>query len=295
MQIDESPAWDDLRVLLALHRHRSFLAAGRALGVSTSTAARRIEALEAALGRPLVHRSTGGTAVEPAALELVALAEQLELGLRAVKRDEGEDAIRGTVRVSMGEGFVGPVTQVLSELRRKHPSLWLEVVAETRHVDLARREADVAIRKGKSSSPAVVERAVGRIAFGLYAAQSYIERRLRTARLSIKDFGRHDFVAHEGALAKLPQTQWLVAHGATRFVFRSNSDHALLEAAAQGQGLCMLPDPAARAVQAVIRVDVDADLPSAPVYLAYHRELRNVPRVRLVIDTLTAALRDGLR
>ena len=73
-----TPTWDDLRVLLALHRHRSFLAAGKALGVSTSTAARRIEALEAALGRPLVHRSSGGTSVEPGALELVTLAEQLE-------------------------------------------------------------------------------------------------------------------------------------------------------------------------------------------------------------------------
>ena len=39
MQSDRSPLWDDLRVLLALHRTRSFLAAGRALGVSTSTAA----------------------------------------------------------------------------------------------------------------------------------------------------------------------------------------------------------------------------------------------------------------
>ena len=34
-----TPAWDDLRVLLAVHRHRSFLAAGRALAVSTSTVA----------------------------------------------------------------------------------------------------------------------------------------------------------------------------------------------------------------------------------------------------------------
>src|SRR3954462_3357175 len=98
MQNDSSPTWDALRVLLALHRHRSFLAAGKALGVSTSTAARRIEALEASLGRPLVHRSSGGTQVEPDALELVALAEQLELGLRAVRRDEGDQAIAGTVR-----------------------------------------------------------------------------------------------------------------------------------------------------------------------------------------------------
>ena len=79
METAYEPSWDDLRVLLAVHRHRSFLAAGRALGISTSTTSRRIEALEQALDRPLVHRSSAGTSLEPEALELVNLAEQLEL------------------------------------------------------------------------------------------------------------------------------------------------------------------------------------------------------------------------
>lgn len=57
------PTRDDLRVLLAVHRHGSFLAVGRALGLSTSTASRRIDALETALGRPLVHRSATGAHV----------------------------------------------------------------------------------------------------------------------------------------------------------------------------------------------------------------------------------------
>lgn len=295
MGIDAAPAWDDLRVLLALHRHRSFLAAGKALGVSTSTAARRIEALEASLGRPLVHRSSAGTSVEPDALDLVSLAEQLELGLRAVKRDEHATAVAGTVRISMGEGFVGPVTQLLADLRRRHPALWLEVVSETRQVDLARREADIGIRKGRSSSPSLVERSVGRLHFGLYASTAYVERRLRGGRLLLADLERHDFIGYEGALAKQPQTAWLSERGATRFVFRSNSDFAVLEATLQGQGIAMLADAAARALSGLMRLELDVELPSAPVYLAYHRELRNVPRVRVVLDALSAALRDGLR
>ena len=123
MESPNAPIWDDLRVLLALHRHGSLLAAGRALGVSTSTAARRIEALEKALGRPLVHRSSAGTSVEPEALELIRLAEQLELGLLAVRRDEGDEAMAGTVRLSLSDGFLRPVTQVLATLRRLHPAL----------------------------------------------------------------------------------------------------------------------------------------------------------------------------
>lgn len=287
---NDSPTWDDLRVLLALHRHRSFLAAGKALGVSTSTAARRIDALEASLGRPLVHRSSAGTQVEPDALDLVGLAEQLELGLRAVRRDD--DAVAGTVRVSMGEGFVLPVTRVLAALRRGHPGLQLEILGETRNVDLARREADIGIRKARSASPTLIERSVGRLTFGLFAAPSYVERRLRSAHLSLGDLSRHDFVGHDRAPHL--QHQWLLRHGATRFVFRSNSDAALVEAAREGCGIALLAEAAVRG-SALVRLSLDAEPPSAPVFLAYHRDLRNVPRVRLVLDTLDAALRDGLR
>src|SRR5262249_32257422 len=152
-----APTWDDLRVLLALHRHGSFLGAGKAIGVSTSTAARRIDALEAALGRPLVHRTNEGTRLEPDALPLVALAALLELGLGALRRDDVRDPFCGTVRVSLSVGFVRPVTQRLCELRRAHPALQVEILSETRRVDLARREADVGLRTSRSSSPALIE------------------------------------------------------------------------------------------------------------------------------------------
>ncbi|HEX7700482.1 MAG TPA: LysR family transcriptional regulator [Kofleriaceae bacterium] len=289
--MESTHTWDDLRVLLALHRHHSFLAAGKALGVSTSTAARRIEALEESLGRSLVHRSSGGTSVEPDALELIALAEQLELGLRAVKRDDRAHDFAGTVRLSMAEGFVRPVTQVLAELHRKHPQLELEVVAEKRYVDLARREADIAIRNAKSSSPVVIDRTVGRLQFALYGSQAYVERRLRGGRLRLDDLARHDFIGHEG---KMPQTEWLVKRGAKHFVFRSNSDFALQEATEQGLGICMLVEAAARAVPQLVRLDVDDELPSMPVLLSYHRELRTVPRVRLVLAALANAMRTAL-
>lgn len=284
--------WDDLRVLLALHRHRSFLAAGKALGVSTSTAARRVEALEHALGRTLVHRSRAGTSVEPDAMELVHLAEQLELGLQAAARDRG-GALDGTVRLSMGEGWIRPVTRILSDFRRTEPGLHFEVLAESRLVDVAQREADIAIRTARSSSHTLVERQVGHLRFGLYAASSYIERRLRDARLRAGDFTRHDFVGYALPWSKLPQAKWLEDQGAQRFVLRTNSDHATQEAAELGQGICVLADAQARG-SALIRIESDVLPAPVPVFLVFHRELRRVPRVRAVLRVLEAGLRQGL-
>lgn len=288
-----TPTWDDLRVLLALHRHRSFLAAGKALGVSTSTAARRVEALEQALGRSLVHRSSAGTSVEPTALELVNLAEQLEHGLEAARRNEAETAA-GAVRVSMGEGFLVPVTRALSQLRRTHPSLRLEIISELRAVDLARREADLGIRKVKSNSSVLIERKVGRLTFSLYASAEYVERRLRDGRVARGDFSRHDFVGFDRSQDKLPQAQWLVESGAERFTVRSNSDAAIVEATLAGQGIAVLSDAYARFQSGLVRLSSEAPLPQVPIYLAFHKELRNVPRVRVVIDALEAGLVAGL-
>src|SRR4051794_23983805 len=98
---------DDLRLLLAIQRSGSFLSAGKALGLATSTVARRLPGLETALGRPLVTRSAAGTLIEPDALPLVALAEQMELGLDALRRDRPTTSkLAGVVRVSVSEGFV---------------------------------------------------------------------------------------------------------------------------------------------------------------------------------------------
>jgi DNA-binding transcriptional LysR family regulator len=292
METSFEPSWDDLRVLLALHRHRSFLAAGRALGVSTSTASRRIEGLEKALGRSLVHRSSAGTSVEPDALELISLAEQLELGLQAVKRDEGDVASSGTVRLSLSEGFIGPVIRVLAELRLKYPALHFEITSETRMADLARREADIGIRNALSTSPVLIQRKVGLVQAGLYAARSYVERRVRDGRIKRDDMARHDFLGFETSLAnKMPQGQWLTAQGAKRFVFRSNSYFALREAAEQGQGILILGGGLVEEGSQLVRLETEVELPSVAVYLAYHRELRDVKRVRLVLDALEAAIR----
>jgi DNA-binding transcriptional LysR family regulator len=104
-----SPAsWDDLRFLLAVHRERSFFAAGKALGVAASTVARRVEAVERSLGCVLVHRSNGGTALAPDALRLVALAEELEFGLASLRRDGRDAEVSGTVRVSLARASYGP-------------------------------------------------------------------------------------------------------------------------------------------------------------------------------------------
>lgn len=116
-------SWDDLRILLAVHRAGSLLSAGTLLGLSSSTTARRLKALEAALGYQLVHRSQSGTELKPQALGMVRLAEALEHGLGALRRDRIE--LAGTLRVSVPDGLAHTLTRPLLEFHREHP--WVDL------------------------------------------------------------------------------------------------------------------------------------------------------------------------
>ncbi len=288
MNID-TPSWDDLRILLAVHRNKSFLAAGQALGVATSTIARRIEALEKTVGRPLVHRGNAGTVLDSDALRLVALGEELELGLAALRRDDASEPVSGTVRVSLSEGLVRAVTQLLARLRVRHPALTIELMSESRVVDLARREADIGVRIAKTSSPTVISRFMGRGACGLFASRDYLQRRLPNARLARAQAGHHDWICMNRELERMPHERWIRAYGATRFVFRSNSAIGIEQAVLSGMGVGLLSEHQATSVEGL----EDAP-PPVELFLAYHRDAKKLPRVQAVVQELEAGLRRHL-
>jgi DNA-binding transcriptional LysR family regulator len=288
-------SWDDLRILLAVHRDKSFLAAGKSLGVAASTIARRVEAVERSLGRVLVHRGNDGTRLDPDALRLVALAEELELGLASLVRDGREAEVSGTVRVSLSEGFVRPLVPLLARLHAKHPALRVEVISESRIADLARGEADIGIRIVRSTSAPIVSKLLGRAATGLFASREYVERRLPSARLSREVAGLQDWVGLDASLERLPQEQWIRAYGASRFTFRSNSVIAIEQAVVSGMGIGFLGVVQASSLPGLMKLDLESAPPPVEVFLAFRRDARKTSRVRVVAREIEADARRLLR
>ena len=61
-------------------------------------------------------------------------------------------------------------------------------------VDVAARDADVAVRLARSTSSVLVEKHLASFRFGLFASEEYVRRHLPTRRLALTEAGAHSFV-----------------------------------------------------------------------------------------------------
>jgi DNA-binding transcriptional LysR family regulator len=141
--------WDDVRHFLALARAGSVRAAGLALGVSHSTVARRVEALEARLAARLFDRSRDGWSLTGAGARMVPVAERIERDLAALELGLAgtDERLEGAVALTCSDPFVaGFLLRELAAFCARHPGIALHVDADGRPLDLDRREADIAVR-----------------------------------------------------------------------------------------------------------------------------------------------------
>src|ERR1700693_871348 len=137
--------WNDARIFLAVARHGSFRAAGRALGISQPTIGRRIAAFEAVFGGPtLFDRLPEGLRLNEAGTALMPVAEQLEDAALSLERHRAAAAsvLSGTVRISVGEWAAAFLSQHVGSSSENPPptGITLELVETMQTANLARRE-----------------------------------------------------------------------------------------------------------------------------------------------------------
>jgi DNA-binding transcriptional LysR family regulator len=218
------------------------------------------------------------------------MAENMERAATtiAMRRDAA------VVRVTCPEGFSAHIVDQLTDLRAQHPELVVEIIADVRPLDLARGEADIALRMSPTTQLDLVERKLCEMAWKMFASREYVER--HGVPDPITDLRGHDVVTYDGGVAHVPGARWLAAHadGATT-VFRGNSLHAVLDAAATGLGLIVAPYFLASR-EPRLQLLSPATLGTRTLSIIVHAALQKVVRVRTVIDHLAAAIaRDHAR
>ncbi|QDK35683.1 LysR family transcriptional regulator [Sphingomonas sp. IC081] len=233
-------AWAGLEEFVAIADSGSFVAAARALGVSTSHVSRAVSGLEHRLSTQLFVRTTRKVALTE---EGRALADQLRRILQ--ERDEAlaslgaGSAIAGELRVTcstaLGERFVAPLARRFAV---DHPQIRLRLELSNRIVDIVGEGFDIAVRTGGVADTRLVARRIGSRRLIMCASPDYLQR--TGVPLSIDDLTTHECLV--GA-----RDRWIFeVEGATRIFtprgrWNCNSGTALADAALDGLGLCQIP------------------------------------------------------
>jgi DNA-binding transcriptional LysR family regulator len=281
--------WDDLRYFLAVARTGSTLAAARQLRVSQTTAARRVAALEAAVGLILFERRQAGYALTPAGEALVRQAEAVEAAAGAfgeAAASQGRDA-SGIVRLTTAEIYaVTILPPMLRDLHEAQPGIRIELDTSDSKRDLASGEADVALRSGSGEGWAgLVGRRVAPDPWTMYCSRAYAAAHVRPR--SMADFAQHPIIGGGGAYVWPVYRAWLRKIGLEQAVaMEHGTSTGLLAAVRAGFGMAVLPTFFADRDPELVRCMEPPEGDKMTLWLLTHERLRQTPRVRAVMDFL---------
>jgi DNA-binding transcriptional LysR family regulator len=284
--------WNDLKTFLAVARGGSTLAASKTLGINQTTVARRIEALEAAVGLKLFERGQTGSRPTEAGQDLLAEAERMEQAAAGfAHRVAGHQrGLSGTLRVTSTEILANlAVTPSLREFRRLYPDIQVDLVIDDVPLDLEAGEADVAIRSGIALTVSdLVARKVAEFDFALYASRDYVLR--KGLPTSVEDLRSHDLIAGESTRLTLPGVAWMLKNAPdVEPVARCNSLTNLLHTVKAGVGIAPFGCLVADADPDLVRCLDPIPEARSSAWIVTRSDMKDVPRVRAFSDFMAAS------
>jgi DNA-binding transcriptional LysR family regulator len=280
--------WDDVRFFLAVSRAGSLSGAARSLGVGHVTVGRRISLLEKRLGVKLLNRTPDGfvaTSAGEAILRQCAAMESAAMDLERIAA--GQDAVlAGSVRVTTTEAIACQlVAPAIGSLRESHPELRVDLIVGVRSLDIARREADLAVRFARPSASDLVCRKLGEVAFTLYASKQYLAS--RGVPKQGQGLANFDLITFTGAPAAMSPFFMGEQLDGARVALRCDNPLVQLRAAASRVGIaeaaCFLGD----AAPDLVRVWPGAAPQQRGLWLIMHQDMRRAARIKAVSRALT--------
>jgi DNA-binding transcriptional LysR family regulator len=282
-----------IRTFLRVADVENFSEAARQLGLPKSLVTKRINALEQALGIPLLVRTTRRVRLtESGGLYRARVAGLIEeLDLLESSLSEGALQLRGLLRVSSPTAFgILELRPALAEFMARHPDLTIELLLNDQPVNPAEEGFDVVITDTASISGQFEEQPLFRFDLVCCAAPDYLARR-GTPQLPA-DLREHDFLhylyaesGHELRFARDEERFRVLVHPR----LSSNSGAVMRDAALAGDGIAVLPHfliPDELRDGALIELLPDYRLPQPQMKAVMPRRREIVPKTRQLVEFL---------
>lgn len=288
--------WDKLKVFHAAAEAGSFTHAGEQLGLSQSAVSRQVSALETELGVSLFHRHARGLILTEQGELLHHTAHDVFMKLEAAraKLTDSKERPNGDLRVTTTPGIgVHWLTPRLGEFIDLYPDIHITLMTTDEELDLAMREADVAIRLRLPTQPDLIQRKLFSVHFHAYASPEYLKR-FGTPR-GLDELDNHRIVLLGGSVVPtyLQNRNWLIEVGRNGKGPRTASLHisnvlGVLRACQRGLGVALLPDYLVEENGGLVQLLTDSVTPALEAYFVYPEELKTVARVQVFRDFLVA-------
>jgi DNA-binding transcriptional LysR family regulator len=288
--------WDKLRVFHAVAEAGSFTHAGDTLNLSQSAVSRQISALEEALQVPLFHRHARGLILTEQGESLNRTVREVfsKLAMTEALLTESKEKPAGRLKVTTTVGFGSSwLSPRLASFLEQYPDVSMQLLLDDTDLDLAMREADVAIRMHPPKQPDLVQRHLMAIEWHICAAPEYLKANGTPTK--VEDLDNHRLVLFGDYRPPVADVNFLADVGRRpgnprRGVLEVNSLQAMVLAVKSGLGIAAVPDYMHAEEDGLVQILTDLKTPKVDVYFVYPEELRNSKRVAVFRDFLLTKL-----
>jgi len=285
-----------MQTALAVAQARSPARGAKQLGISIATVYRHVDALERSLGIQIFNRKHTGWSLRDDMRVLMSAGEEIEQVLRRAEDEmrAGAGMSRQTLRIALSDGIAEYyVASRLQAFCEANQTIQPDLIISSEFADLARGEADVAIRPDMDPGDTLVGRRAGQMSHAIYAAQDYIAKNGRPSGL--QDLDTHRICGYGPALEHYTAARWLestVRNDA--IVARFGNTGAIASAVRDGLGIGLLPCFIGDCLADLIPVvTIEGALP-VDLWLVTAAASRKLPKVRAFIRYFAGAMRDDL-
>lgn len=287
--------WNDLRYVLAVARTGSTLAASKQLKVSQATVSRRVTALEQEVGVQIFVRKPSGYSLTQRGEMLLPAAEAVEESILTFSDRVAMESRRlsGTVRLTTVESAANAwVIPALAQLRARFPDVRVEIITTDDNLDLARGEADLAIRFGnKPTEETLVVRHLTDMEESFYASHELVARLGMPECLS--DLARYPLVTTMADTSFI--NSWISTHlPDAEIVHRTNRLSSIIASVRTGIGASILPCLMGDDIRHLVRLVPPITELTTPGWMVTTDQARRQPHVRAVIDFIVGQIQEWL-
>jgi DNA-binding transcriptional LysR family regulator len=293
--------WDKLRIFHAVASAGSFTHAGQMLTLSQSAVSRQISALEEEISTPLFQRHARGLTLTDEGEMLYSAVTDVLARLAAAEEalKNVQEAPRGALKITSSHG-IGTYWLLprLEEFLKEYPEVEVHLVMEDRELDLAQREADLALRMRAPVQADLIQRKLFTVHYHMYATKDYLAT--HGTPTTMEEVSEHTILTYgETAAPEIRDINWLLESvrklkrpGSKGRAIRINNVTGILQATEAGIGIAAVPDYVAAERADLVRVLPDVPGPSFDVHLVYADALRQSKRVAAFRDFLVRKSRD---